>query len=129
MLLMLSLYQARGRRRIPHMAYLFYCLALLAGGELRRSYLPRTAVNKGRKKDQNPDEVIPWPFFLEARLAAYPDGCSMIPSCCIIPSRSALVQCSTILPPSMRFVLTLLTSTFLPVAGMSQSSPWWVPLP
>src|SRR5215203_1242545 len=34
---MLSLYQARGTRRTPHMAYLFYCLALLAGGELRRT--------------------------------------------------------------------------------------------
>ena len=86
-------------------------------------FFPRTSVNKGIKKDQNPDEVIPWPFFLEERLAAYPDGCSMTPSCCIMPSRSALVQCSTILPPSMRFVLTLLTSTFLPVAGMPQSSP------
>src|SRR5215216_7692714 len=47
MLLMLSLYQARGRRRIPHIAYLFYCLALLAGGELRRIPLLGRWVNKG----------------------------------------------------------------------------------
>jgi len=40
-----------------------YCLASQAGqGELRRIPLPRTLVNKGRKKDQNPDKVIPWPF-------------------------------------------------------------------
>src|SRR5215207_3314018 len=50
---MLSLYQARGTRRTPHMAYLFYCLALLAGGELRRMSLPRTSVNKGKKKGRD----------------------------------------------------------------------------
>ena len=28
----------------------------------RKFQLPRTWVNKGLKKDQNPDKVIPWPF-------------------------------------------------------------------
>jgi hypothetical protein len=35
----------------------------LSGYELPRiPYLLGTWVNKGIKKDQNPDKVIPWPF-------------------------------------------------------------------
>src|SRR5215204_6616211 len=75
---MLSLYQARGRRRIPHMAYLFYCLAPLAGSELRRTpflgevrriSLPRTRVNKGMRKGRDPAGPRPFSFSSASLLA------------------------------------------------------------
>jgi hypothetical protein len=84
----------------------------------RRIYLPRTWVNKGKKEGQH--TMSPGPL---EKLSAYPEGWSMTPSCCIMPSRSGAGHSSTILPPSMRLMLMFVISTSLPVGGIPQSSP------
>src|SRR5918997_4190544 len=45
-----ALYQDRVSWHITQTAYLCRCLWLLACGELRRTLLPRTRVNKGKKR-------------------------------------------------------------------------------
>jgi hypothetical protein len=50
---------------------------------LPRIHLLGTSVNKGMKKGQSPTEAGLGPL---EELPAYPDGCSMTPSCCIMPN-------------------------------------------
>ena len=89
------------------------------GCGLPRILIPRTPVNKGKRKGQ--DTRSPGP--LERSLPGYPDGWPMTPSCCIMPSRSGAGHSSAILPPSMRLMLMFVISTSLPVGAMPQSSP------
>src|SRR5215211_1866727 len=75
---MLSLYQARGRRRTPIWRIFSIAWALLAGGvlrrtpflgEVRRINLPRPRVNEGMRKGRDPAGPRPFSFSSASLLA------------------------------------------------------------
>src|SRR5215211_1308626 len=122
-------------------------------GELPRIPIPRTPVNKGKRRAEIPQDPGPslypaplyWPVNFSLALSISPfssrsssaapavasswPGSDTAPICFIAPSRSYSGHSSTSLPlSSKRSIWMPLISIRSPLPGTPKNSPWWVPL-